>query len=315
MATLVVVAGVAGALYMRRGDQMMSQPSATSPSSPPVSVSTLEAAREPAPTAPAAESPDEAANLPGAAADPASLDDRTIDSTRAGYAVGLASGEQEEQLQDKRGLAGLREERKSAKPRMQRQKDFRTKQAPRGAPEGMQLEGAGPNKAAAARIAKPTVANVVTGADGLIDEEDLDQSGARGDLAKVGEGAPPKKGDGADKERGRNSESAYRAYKDGEGGPSWEETQTTRLKAAWKGKRCQEAGKIANDILDRNPDFYTKRVKNTKAVTECSYYVKNETKRRARKRRATKKRASGGSTSKAKAAPQRDEAAASEAME
>jgi hypothetical protein len=85
----------------------------------------------------------------------------------------------------------------------------------------------------------------------------------------------------------------------------------SRLARAAKSKRCQEAAAIANDIYDRNPDHYKKRVAGSKNVERCGRQVADERKRRAVARKApaadTSKNVGGGG--KATAAPQKARAA------
>ena len=92
---------------------------------------------------------------------------------------------------------------------------------------------------------------------------------------------------------------------------AWEVQKNNGLKAAAKDKRCRDAGRIANDILDKKPGYYKKNVKGSKAVSDCGRFVAIETKRRAKQRqkqavRSRKKAA--GSPKKAKAATEFDQA-------
>lgn len=90
---------------------------------------------------------------------------------------------------------------------------------------------------------------------------------------------------------------------------SWADEKTRVLNAAAKDKRCLDAGRIANDILDQKPSYYKQKVEGSKAVSDCGRYVASETNRRAKLRKkqaaAARKKAAGTPT-KAKAAP-RDE--------
>ena len=81
-------------------------------------------------------------------------------------------------------------------------------------------------------------------------------------------------------------------------------------------KDCREAARIANDILDRNPDYYYKKVAGSKSVQPCSWYVRDERTRRVTARKA--KSSNTGAAAKAKAAPRKEadsEAAAAESAD
>lgn len=86
-----------------------------------------------------------------------------------------------------------------------------------------------------------------------------------------------------------SSSSSYRVYRDAKKELEWAKTENRKLSKALTSQRCREAAKIANDILDRNPDFYYKKVAGTKSIKRCQWYVDNEQERRDRKR--TKARA------------------------
>jgi hypothetical protein len=109
--------------------------------------------------------------------------------------------------------------------------------------------------------------------------------------------------------------SAYRVYRDKRADREAKELQgklhsvldNSKLS---KTKRCSEAAKIANDILDRNPEYYSAKVEDSKRLSPCEWQVQNERKSRS-KRRAEAKRAKAK-----KAAPaESDDAAAAEATE
>jgi len=114
----------------------------------------------------------------------------------------------------------------------------------------------------------------------------------------------------------QSQQPAYRAYKVSPRVQIWTQKQHTRLNSAVGSKKCLQAARIANDILDRNPNYYYKRVGPTKQVKVCRWYVNKEWNRRAksRSRRAKARRPKrskskvGGVPSKAKAAPAKDEA-------
>lgn len=86
---------------------------------------------------------------------------------------------------------------------------------------------------------------------------------------------------------------SYRVYRDAKKELEWAKTEQRKLSKALSTQRCREAAKIANDILDRNPDFYYDKVAGTKSIKRCQWYVDNEQERRDRKRtkaRAQKRR-------------------------
>jgi hypothetical protein len=73
---------------------------------------------------------------------------------------------------------------------------------------------------------------------------------------------------------------AYRAQDD-----AWAATQEKSLAAAAEQKRCRDAAAIANDILDRDPEYYTARIAKSAGVETCSWYVSDERSRRVATRR------------------------------
>ncbi len=76
-----------------------------------------------------------------------------------------------------------------------------------------------------------------------------------------------------------------------------------------KSARCSEAAKIANDLLDKDRDYYYRKVASSKELQPCAMYVRQETERRARKRASKKAKR------RAKDAPAPAEADAMEAAE
>jgi hypothetical protein len=87
----------------------------------------------------------------------------------------------------------------------------------------------------------------------------------------------------------------------------WAEGQMGKLSA--KKIKCSRVAQIANDILDRNPKFYYRRVRGSKKVSACNWYVSRETTRRSRLR--GKKGAGSGDS--AVAAPRKRRAAPAKA--
>ncbi len=91
---------------------------------------------------------------------------------------------------------------------------------------------------------------------------------------------------------------------------SWEAQQVQQFQAAARRKRCKDAGRIANDLKERSPSTYKKDVQGSREESSCSYSIASETKRRksARAKTARKKRAGAGKSvpKRATAAPAED---------
>lgn len=108
------------------------------------------------------------------------------------------------------------------------------------------------------------------------------------------------------------AQARYRAYKVSPRVQIWTESQHQRLNAAVKNRKCLDAAKIANDILDRNPSYYYQRVGSSQQVKVCRWYVNQEWNRRAKTRasrskyRSPKESGAAGKPNKAKAAPRPD---------
>ena len=90
---------------------------------------------------------------------------------------------------------------------------------------------------------------------------------------------------------------------------SWESQQVADFQVAARGKRCRDAGRIANDLKEKSPLAYKENVKGSPEESDCSYYIASETKRRktARTKRAAKSKKAGQGKSvpkKAVAAPE-----------
>ena len=90
---------------------------------------------------------------------------------------------------------------------------------------------------------------------------------------------------------------------------SWESQQVADFQVAARGKRCRDAGRIANDLKEKSPLAYKQNVKGSPEETDCSYYIASETKRRktARTKRTAKSKKAGQGKSvpkKAVAAPE-----------
>lgn len=98
---------------------------------------------------------------------------------------------------------------------------------------------------------------------------------------------------------------------------NWEQQQVVSFQAAARTKRCRDAGRIANDLREKNPRAYDQNVKGSPEESDCSYFIASETKRRSKartaKRALTKSKKSNvkgqgkSIPKKAIAAPQADE--------
>lgn len=265
VATLVLVAGVAGALYMRRGSEM-------SDSGRPV------ASGEPAPAATPKSDPAAPAGGEGApstitampaipAQAPAAEEQAALGAAADGYAADLV----DEKVQSELSRAD-----KSAEPAKRRERSkgadmFTLKKARKPSPsKEMDREGA-------------NVANAVSGADPLVSGES--GGGLRGGFGDAPKSPPPA---ATASTSGKSAEPAdgdgFRPYRDRKPPTAaelkWLGGQETKLSSAAKALRCNEAAAIANDILDRNPDYYVERVA-AKVPQKCVMAVSQEKNRRA----------------------------------
>jgi hypothetical protein len=305
MATLVVVAGVAGALYSRNGD-MAQEPRAAAELS-------------------AYESPSEATlNDPAAAPQTLNAPSPMVgDKSRAelaeggegradddGYRVGLADEFAQDAIEEAEDNSRSKvDERKSAVAT--------SASANEGAGKGgFALDGESKPKAAAdSRDAWGDNKNFKSGSRGYASPPPTEPGAAFGDSGPASKKKARKNAKPSPKKPLRRSaptKTLEKAEQPQGEALAWEEQKNNGLKAAAKDKRCRDAGRIANDILDKKPGYYKKNVKGSKAVSDCGRFVAIETKRRAKQRqkqavRSRKKAA--GSPKKAKAAPEFDEAA------
>ena len=156
------------------------------------------------------------------------------------------------------------------------------------------------NRGKKARLADRKV-NAVSGTDPL---------NYKKGLAKKAPQRAQKEKPKTDQEFAGNADSnrPYRAYRDRPG--SWVSKQQLRITEAYSRKDCVTAAKIANDILDRSPDLYTKNTKKLEGVKRCKAYVQKETKKR---RMARQKRSKGNGKAAGKAKRSAQPAPASEA--
>jgi anti-sigma factor RsiW len=257
VATLVLVAGVAGTFYLRDGDKQF-----TDAEAPAVTTESSEGAapaqQPPAPETPAvsADAPDDT-DLPEP--EPSKIQDET--ARRAD----LLEAKREEAAKD------LLDKTRAVK-----------QPPPPGEKKG---------KVAEKNRFKANKPNAVSGGDPL--------GGLKLDSDKSPETSF--EGDGAPEAR------PYRAYRDRP--DSWVNEQQLRITEAYNREDCVTAARIANDILDRSPELYTKSTKDLEGVKRCKAYVAKETQKRriARQKRG---KSSGKAAGKAKRAPKSEAPAA-----
>lgn len=339
VAVLVLVAGVAGTLYIR-GDQKVAEPTVAS----------------------------EAPAVPVAAADKTEaigkLGDRTTE--RDGLAKDSYGADLLDQEQTKALRLKLEEAQNEEKPKsievgtVQRGLKASTKERKQQRSKGKRYGGK----------AKPQLggatANAVTGADELIDSDDdinsereraktstPRRSRARNAAPRGGSGggagykgpksdpaprrdsnknlkkdnksakdyrryakppatkaAPRKPSPGASAPAQARGRANYTVRKDPKAEQRWANAQQVNLWRAVKGKKCITAARIANDIRDRNPGYYSRNIGNSRNLKPCVRYVRADyTKRlksRARAARAKAAKKSGASAPKRKKAAPRN---------
>jgi hypothetical protein len=295
MATLILVAGVAGALYVRRGWDIgspMQVPAAHEGADESRSVA---ATPVPEPPPPPGAPADRAKLATGAGSEVA---DGRADRNDA-YAAGLVEGDAEAELRAA-GSANQSAKRIARRKRAVAEKQQEVAAADdlqpgKGAKDkdGIRQRGLDPARPESAAAPAESTDAAVGGA-----------SADTGRLSRAKKAAPP-----ADaKARLENGESAPSREEQG-----WLEVQEQKLAALARGKRCREAAAIANDILDRNPAYYSRRVRDSRQLQPCRTYVASEQRRRAAVRAksppAAASKAASEPAQKVQAAPARDEAA------
>lgn len=295
MATLVLLAGVAGALYVRNGDMRAEQSAKSSSIAPSTST-----ASRPALAAKAELADDDKYKYSELAEAEEALSDRGLEPEMPGYAADLATPAQEELIQ-------------TAK-----------KTAPKPMVDGV-LSRSSADKGDSDDIDNDDVfkseiaANAISGGLQARDLEPAEKSSEPEFRAKPNRASAPSQAPMAEPKRPSSTLAKKESQKDERLGR--DEQQVQRFQAAARSKRCQDAGRIANDLLERNPKVYRSDVKGSPEESDCSYYIASETKRRTRARAkralATRKKAKpsrrkgqGKSVpSKAKAAPQENQSA------
>ncbi|HEY8143451.1 MAG TPA: zf-HC2 domain-containing protein [Kofleriaceae bacterium] len=327
IATLVLIAGVAGTLYVRHGDEMTDTQNLEVPATDTASAAATTdapAAAEEAPEVPKAEP------VVAAQATPA---DEANDDDQDGYRADLLGKEAQAELSRETAehrFEGMTRDADAAKQLSAERKVVPTTKG-------------GKKKAKPAADPKGPIANAVSGADPLIEGEADLRGGTLGNArgrasdkleqaAKPPPSTPPAStgstssappvqtpggGQGSldfeDSTVRGDSGGSYRAYKQKPMSQSELKSNEGKLGTAMKKKDCVTAARIANDILDRNTDYYYKRV--ASQTKPCQMAVNVETKNRSA-RRASKNVGSGKNVAapqKMKAAKQKDQA--SEAAE
>lgn len=322
VAMLVLIAGVAGTLYVRHGDEMADTQDlklpATAADSTAARAESGEAQNPASLDLPVAPEP----SIAVPAATPAPADEERAD--RDGYNADLLDNDAQNELSRE-----VAEHQLKAAGRELAKKNFSLEEKkPSPAPPSK-----GSKKARKpVEDPKGPIANAVSGADPLIEGEmDLrggslgnGGSATRGRAAdKMEKSAQPPPAPPATSSTATPKQSApgaidfadpgagdtgYRVYKDKPMSQTELRASEGKLGVAVKKKDCLTAARIANDILDRNRDYYYKKVAGQ--TKPCQMAVNQETKSRAR--RASKNVGSGknvGAPQKMKAAPQKDQAA------
>lgn len=303
LATLVLVAGVAGSMYLR-GEHRVATPEVASHTEEP---SALEPERQQAPAAatPAAEP---TVRMPDSNAETAKL-------LEQGYAADLVPEMMEPADEPKPGKRKLERSRELSKEQARAGGSSVSANAVSGADPLIDTEAeddafelqVGDGNAPRAEPPPPpeTAWRAPNGSQDIKKKAPQKPSVSRPPVVTV----PSDKGGASSRdERDHKNEKAAAAER------AWAQTQANKLEDAARLKRCNDAAQIANDILDRTPDYYYAKVTGSVSVKSCSGFVTAERKRRDRVTRSNKGKAKSpapASGSKdAKAAPQPDEAVA-----
>ena len=169
--------------------------------------------------------------------------------------------------------------------------------------------------------------NAVTTADPLLDAEDYDDDVTGADASEAGVGYAETDNEarnqkdkdvGAAKEKKKQSAKPSKSADPapppadtkptGAGGATytvgsdpkkeleWAQTQRKKMSKLISAKKCKDAAVIANDILDRNPQYYYKNIDSSTEIKRCQWYVVDEQRRRS-SQRAKNRRSSAGDAS------------------
>tara|TARA_R110002096_G_scaffold436038_3_gene665861 strand:- start:3486 stop:4703 length:1218 start_codon:yes stop_codon:yes gene_type:complete len=271
LATIVLVAGVAGTLYVRNGN-IVSEPSVVSSNAERPSDMSRQAA------APEGAAPTSSAKLESLARGESEMDGESpvvaANDTR-GYAADIATAAQEERLQ-----AALA--KTESKPQQARSKEKKSKDAS-GAPVGLRVTGDSD------AFAFDSTSNAISGgafADST-QKSGIKSPGKKNKVVSRGLVGGSTTETVAPAPEPKASKSAAPARKP----QSWESKQVADFQVAARGKRCRDAGRIAIDLKEKSPLAYKENVKGSPEESDCSYYIASETKRRktARSKRAASK--------------------------
>ena len=301
VATLVLIAGVAGTLYVRHGDEMTDtrdldtgvadSETASSAPAPEVAAPSLDI-----PVAPAA-------TAEQGAAEPAPADDEAP-SERDGYAADVLGSEAQEELS--REMAEHRLEDASKETA----KSFSLEKKSPPPVKGKKM------KSKPAADPKGPIANAVSGADPLIVGESNTSDKIQQKPAEPQAPPPSSTAPSTGSTRGgaldfdsKGDSGGYRAYRQKPMSPTELKASEGKLAASVKKNDCVTAARIANDILDRNGEYTYKKIAGQ--TKPCQMAVNAEMRSRSA-RRQSKNVGSGsknvGAPQKAKAAPQKDQA-------
>ncbi len=288
-ASLVVVAGVAGALYVSGGLRSAKDEVSQAMAPEPAAATKAEPAVEPPAPPPAVmqeakpdDDGEEVADPTPATAEPAADEGRFAD---------VAPVEEQAQLRRQRS-----EERKKSK---NKDSSLAFSELANDKPKNRVSKRPSKRKVAEApKLVAPTgTANAVSSGDYRADDG-FAAGPAQGGGAIGGMLADDGKG-GLFGSTGSatNGMSAERRRLD----DKWAKGEYERLAKAVAAGDCKSAANIANDILDRNPSFYRSTVQTSAAVKKCQWYVSKESTRRSQLR--AKKGAGDGSSTAAAAKP------------
>ncbi len=258
MATVVLIAGVAGALHVRNGDMKAEQTVASGANSPleggdyeSVTASRASDKEEAAPEDPAAmaQPSPKLENEVAASAPEGDLLEEPRAGLDDGRVASLATPEQEKLLERVQRKVPTRGKKRKAK-----NDELSAKQV---------------------AIGDGTAMNAISG--GALGElRGIADTGGKSAINQPVASAPAPERTVAAEEKNAQS---------------WEDRQVEQFQFAARGKRCKQAGRIANDIKERSPKTYERDVKGSREESDCSYYIASETKRRSRAKTTAKKRA------------------------
>ena len=290
VACLVLVAGVAGTLYLR-GDVSVVKPAAPSAAPPP----TLSEARTDTAAAGYADEEQEQASD-----DPVKRELADRDNS---YMARLADEGQTAAIQGEKSAAD--EKAKLARvAKNQPAKPARGRYTPKGNKKRSKRRVASKRKASGLAIAKDQQKLIITDTnDSIRDDSEGDDIGPAPQTEAPPESPAPAPPPGAvaQSEKASDKLDSTRAKQE-----QWARIQHKRLLSMARAKRCTQVARLANDIRDRAASYYQRNVHKSSAVRGCTKSVVAERQRRVRER----SNAGGGRTGSAKAAPEKTRRAA-----